>query len=518
MPPGMQVAARSAKSLTSSLMETLAEIETRFPVAQWTVDSLPVWPLIRVRWFFTEWNRSYAGLPPVPSTTRAVALAVRLLSGPPRALLAQWRDRGKAPLGPARRDLLFLSDGVSYGQLGGRWLERFCDPVIRAAERRGLTTRLLCPGYGFRLPRATPSHFIQPLLDRANLRGALRAAFPLKTARLPAIEELGAWLRARGFGITSLQPKKVTSDAVRVLALSHAYSRLIRRTRPRLAFVVSYYGIEGMAFVLACRRAGVVVVDFQHGAPGELHPGYARLPQPARGAHPLVPDRFWVWSDWEQRLIDTWAHETEHRAVIGGDPWMSVWQDRRSWPAVAESVARSDALLERAAGRPVVLITLQWGLNPGEQLEPMQRLIAAGQRRFAFWVRLHPAMLERREEVRALLGSVGRYELDEPTDLPLPAVLSRSALHVTHSSSTAVEAAQFGVRTVLTSELGGELYVRLADSGWVVTETGDAARVLEALERLLAHGRPFLAQPQQIRLEAALDELLAESSAQGAKP
>lgn len=187
---------------------------------------------------------------------------------------------------------------------------------------------------------------------------------------------------------------------------------------------------------------------------------------------------------------------------------MSVWEPGRNWEGVEDATARSDAMRARAGGRPVVLIALQWGLNPEEQLLPMRRLIAAGEGRFAFWVRLHPAMLERREEIRALLGA--GVELDEPTDLPLPALLARSAVHVTHSSSTAVEAAQFGVATLITSAMGTELYARLVDAGWIVTETGSAARMLDALAQLAGRRRP-VAQAR-VPLEETLDELLDESA------
>lgn len=499
----------SGPSLTSSLMQALTEIESRFPVAQWSVGSVPIWPLMRVRWFLGEWASHYVA-PASGAGAKAKGLAMRLLTGPARAMLAQSRDRQHAPSGSLRRDLLFLSDGVSYGKLGGRWVERFCDPVIRAAAARGLTSLLLSPSYAFRLPRATPSRFIQPKLDRANALGALLAATSRGEAHLPGIEGVCAWVVAQGFGASFLHPEKVLSDGLRLAAQSRVHARLLRQTRPRLAFVVSYYGIEGMAFVLACHRAGVTVVDLQHGAPGELHPAYAGLPKPLHRVHALVPDRFWVWSDWERRLIANWAADTGHRAVVGGDPWMSVWEDHRGWPGVKESSAQADALLARAAGRPVVLITLQWGFKESEQLEPMQRVIAAGQGRCEFWVRLHPSMLERREQVRALLKTAGRHELDEPTDLPLQAVLSRSTVHVTHSSSTAVEAAQFGVPTVVTSDLGAELYVRLSEAGWVVTETGDASRLITVLEDL-ATRRRTTPPPRRVPLDEALDELLGES-------
>ena len=73
-----------------------------------------------------------------------------------------------------------------------------------------------------------------------------------------------------------------------------------------------------------------------------------------------------------------------------------------------------------------------------------------------------------------------------------------------------VEAAEFGVPTVLTSEIGAELYARLAEAGWVATETGEPSRVIGALDALQARRRP--AARRSVPLDEALDELLAEAN------
>lgn len=492
-------------SITASLMDALTEVEGRFPVTTWTVGGVPIWPLARVRWFFSEWNRHYLNATP-GSTSRAAALAMRMISGPVRTAIAQRRTGDNVQ---GESDVLFLSDGVSYAQLGGRWVERFCDPVKQAAAKRGLTSKLLSPSYLFREPLFTPADFIQSRLDRANAFAALRARIVGIDAHLPGLDEILARLDALGFNSHALAASKIKSDGARLCALAGVHRRILQQTRPRLAFLVSYYGVEGMAFVLACRQAGVPVVDLQHGVQSELHPAYARLPKPVGRAHALVPDRFWVWSEADRQVIAEWAEGTEHSAVVSGNPWLRVWQDRDSWN-LDDDLRRADALKARAGDRPVVLITLQWGLHPREQLEPMRQLIHRANQQFAFWVRLHPSMLERREEIRALLREAGRYELDEPTDLPLPVLLSNSSAHITHSSTVAVEAAQFGVRTVVTSDLGGELYARLVENGWVVKAT-DASEIATRLARFA--GQHERIAPVTPSLDAALDELLNQAVA-----
>jgi hypothetical protein len=494
-------------------MRVLYELEELFPVRNWSVGGIELWPLLRLRWFFGEWAAHYT---PQHSGTVAGPSAAKHLrnvaTGALKARWTTWRDACRTDRGPTQRDLVFLSDGLSFANLGGFWVERFCDPLAALAARRGLDSTLWTPLHRYYQPRFTASRFVQPGVDRANLAGVLRAGGAAATSRLSAHREVVDALAARGFGSSTLRLDKIASDGSRVRAVADHYRRHLERVRPRLAFLVSYYSLEGMAFVLACRESGIPVVDIQHGVQGDMHPAYAAWSRPIQGnRHALLPDRFWVWSDWEHGTIDRWSRGTGHAAVVGGNPWMSVWQDGSAWPGVDRALMQAQALRERANGKPVILVTLQFGLSQGEQIDPLADLIREAGGRLAFWVRLHPAMLERREEVRARLAGAGPIELDECTDLPLQALLPWADLHLTHSSSTVIEAAQFGVPSVLTTAYGGELFGPLLESGWASVVVPTATRLASTLENLAAAGRR---QPEnsEAPANAALQSLLAVSA------
>jgi len=495
---------------SSDLMDMLAKIEARFPVHEWVVAGVPVWPLVRIRWYRTQWARLYASAAAAPAAGSARKRLVDLWRGPLRAAATQLGDRAARERRPVRRDLLFVSDGISFAKLGALWFDRFCDPLIALARQRGLNAALWTMGHDHRVPRATPSRFVQPLLDRANAVGALRQLIGFSPPSLPGNEQLRAWVTSCGLGDESLRPSKIASDAMRVRELASAYRRRLRRVQPRLAFVVNYYSLEGMAFVLACRESGTMVVDVQHGLQGDLHPAYGAWPRPKSAVHSLLPDRFWVWSSWEREVIARWSDGTGHCAVLGGNPWMRVWQEGEQWPGVAQAHELARALRARAEGRPVVLVTLQYGFNASEQIEPLSRLLSVAAGRFAFWVRLHPMMLERRAGLSALLRAGVCCELQQPTDLPLQALLPYVDVHMTYSSSVVIEAAQFGIRSVITSLYGAELFEPLSLRGWVETAIGDDERLMHVLERLAAAKRQ--GQESAGSAEAALDSLLEDAA------
>ncbi|WP_428623816.1 hypothetical protein, partial [Sedimenticola sp.] len=231
------------------------------------------------------------------------------------------------------------------------------------------------------------------------------------------------------------------------------FQEKIRLVKPSLAFCVSYYGIEGMAFILACHREKVVSVDIQHGVQGDQHTAYASWPAPGMGGkHQLLPDWFWVWSDWEASTIKKWVGGTNHGYVVGGNPWLGYWHPESNEVGARTAVQVAKDLRLGQENKPVILFTLQYGLAPEEQLIPIKKFIECSGSKYAIWVRLHPAMLDKMKYVCGLLGDAQNYKIDIPTELPLQAVLQQCDVHVTHSSSTIIEAAQFGIKSLIQSQ------------------------------------------------------------------
>lgn len=482
-----------AKPRSSDLIDVLREIEHTYPVGEWTVGNVHIWPLVRLRWFFGEWHRFYAS-----SSSATAGMPVRrvaeMLQGPLRSFAAAARYRAERS-GPRRADVVFLSDGVSFARLGERWVERFCEPLMQVAADLHKSMDFWVPSHAYERAYRTAPRFVQWRIDAANVRALLRGKLLPPPANLPGNPEVMDWLTRAGWNAEQLHPSRVISLGCRVRAIADMYKAMLRRVRPSVGFIVSYYGVEGMAFVLACRESQVLSVDLQHGVQGELHPAYGSWPEPPGRTFALLPDRFWVWSEWEADVIRRWSGTTSHAPVVGGNPWNLVWNDAHPMTGLQDALDRARALKARARNAPVILVTLQFGLLDSEQLDPLLELMAATGQRFVYWVRLHPCMLERREEIRSKLGTrAATVELDEPTDVPLPALLRHVDVHLTNSSSVVIEAAQFGVPSVITSKFGEELFTPLYEAGAARTETGDAGALQRALsEASEARGRARIA-------------------------
>lgn len=522
LPPMMRMSGteRSWPPRSSDLMRALAAIEAKFPVQEWHVNGLHVWPLLRIRWYFAEWARHYTDDASPHAQGRwqnLVGTGWDMVANAATAGMVQLKDRSGWDRSASQRDLVFLSDGISFSKLGEHWFDRFCDPIIKQAEQRRLSHALWTPATHYHHPRATPSRFVQPALDRLKLTAALKNRQQnATTAHLPDQLNLQHWLAAQGFGTAPIQADRVKADALRLRAFADMYASRLRQAQPRMAFIVCYYGLDGMAFVLACQECGIPVVDIQHGVEGPMHPAYASWSLTTTGPHPMVPDYFWVWSDWERDAIEQWSKGHHHKAVVGGNPWASLWADDSPWPGINAALARSARLKQQARGKPVVLVTLQWGISLVEQITPLLGLLQDAGERFFFWIRLHPLMLGSRETIRAQLGQAGNFNLDEASDVPLQALLKQVDAHMTHSSAVVIDAMQYGIRSVVTSLYGEELFEPLYKDGWVVTEEGGTEALVRALEICQSgHNRPSKARAP---LHGAFETLMACAAASAKSP
>ena len=469
--------------LTSDFLDVINEIERTYPVAEWRVGSLRIWPLVRIRLSHTFFDAIHALAAPGPRS--AASRASAMLAGWMRYGSARLRDhRGDAAIPEQRPTAVFLSDGVSYTRIDGRAYEKYCDPLIGRLAASGITSLLLSPLANCPVPRHSPSVLIQPRLDRMATAAWLTAkvrrnALPSQLAGFDeAMRDVHARLSLPPFDLAQIEPR-----VHYVQAVARYFERILERTGASSAFVVAYYNLVGYAFNLACRRSGVASVDLQHGTPGELHPAYCRWNSVPSDGYEILPAKFWCWSEPDRTAIESSgpAFLRNHRPLLAGNVMQDDWIVGRS-----RAVDECDAQLRRlisSGSRPTVLLTLQ----PGVLSPQLRQLLLAVVRRtrgeLAWWVRLHPMMLDQQGEIERWLGPEGAL-VEEPTRLPLYGVLRHVDVHITYSSSTVVEAEAFGIRSVLLSRYGQEFFPLQLRSGTALAAEEEDA-VVDALRRQL---------------------------------
>src|SRR5438093_4036409 len=225
----------------AACMDLLNEAEAELPVDQWTVGSLPVWPIARERLWWNL-NDMYAQARRENRADRPVARRLRratdLIHGLGSASRVRLLDAPHHATLRAPADIVALGDNVSRIWINGSWYDRLCEPLIEAAGALGLRDLHLDPYHLYRTPRHHRSHHVQPALDQIWIRSRLRPPASLPTADLPGYGDLLSLLVRHG-----VDPNVVTAEHVRrqawlVRLAADYFGRVLARVGARAGVLV----------------------------------------------------------------------------------------------------------------------------------------------------------------------------------------------------------------------------------------------------------------------------------------
>jgi hypothetical protein len=473
------------KNLSSDqVFQAINDLEQRFPVHDWRTGDIDLWPIYRCRLYANVMHEVFQNddrQPESPGLRALLKRGARALLRVPYASLADFAANASIRRGT---DALFLSDGMSFVQLDGRWFDRVMDPVIQSLGQRGCGSLKLTPLSEAHVPRFLPSRFVQPALDRMKLMASRRRV----AMDLPAFDDCLAQARAM-FDWAAPSAQWLAVQASRLAVLSTWFGRWLTRTGARFVFVNTYYSLEGMSLVQAARRAAVKSIDLQHGNQGPHHVAYGRWEAVPGGGYSTLPDEFWVWSNAEAETIDAWRKGRPfHRPRVTGNFWLRRWVTATD-PVVANYRARALALRATAPDVRHVLVCLTWGVPESETTKLIEAARACGPG-FRWWWRLHPVRARHAGEFARQLEEQGLNgsQVTVATELPLYAVLPAADMLLAHSSTVIQEAEEFGVPAIISSEFGAELHSAVVARGGAAVATTSEAIV--AMVRALALRAP----------------------------
>lgn len=471
---------------TEEQIGLLRDVEARFPVDEWEAGNLKVWPLVRYHLCVNNLSllNRLEGTPEssTPSTLLAhLEKLGKLGKAEWRWLQAEAADFAHMQLPPAGTDVLLYGDGVSQICLGGSWFDRFVDPVAFRAEALGLRTHTWTPLTHFFTPRGRPSWFMQPVLDTLGLYCKVTHRLRRAPAALPEYDEFVRFVDARLPGVDLPDVNEVEKVAYYVEQHVALYRALLERLRPKVCFIVSYYGTERFSLMRACRQLGISSVDLQHGYAGATHFAYAAWERVPVGGYDLLPEVFWGWSEDDRAVVDAWASRTggAHRAELAGNVFLAGWA-QAVFPGTEEVMALGRAVRARAPDASHLLVTLN-GYEPRDLLRHLAGIVARMDDVY-MWLRMHPVRHEQRPVLAETFGALtpSRVCFEEASTLPLPVVLSNVDLHATEVSSTVLEAESFGIASVLLGPNEAAAY-----SASIARGTVHVAQTLDDVPRLV---------------------------------
>jgi hypothetical protein len=463
------------------------EIERSFAVAHWKCADVDIWPSARMELYLAmHWAHTGAAAPlPRLQPLRAIARAAT----PASNLWKSRRDLANWIVRPRPAYAIFLGDGVSLDWVDHGWQDRFGEPLIADLEKRGRTTFLMQSGELARLPWRRPTFAANMIAHW----GGLAAAASVLPAELPDHEGVVELLARSDVSTNCLSRANLTRRARVLYTTASAFERVLRIVKPTLAFVVTYYAGLGAAFLLACRRRGILSIDMQHCPQDGAHKAYGWSRLPGEG-YATLPSVFWNWTEEDAEYIRGWAGTLAlpwHRSVHGGHTQLAAFLDdgdaaTQAWDAKFNSVG---------AGRTFdreILVALQpiGGCRP--QWEALARQIESAPPNWRWWIRRHPAAGPYQDqEYRCLLSlRTPNVVIEEASSTPLPALLRHMSVVLSIASGASAEASLFGVPALFMSDEARGPFAGLIERG--LARVVDVRNLNIEIARLPAPVRPAL--------------------------
>jgi hypothetical protein len=374
----------------SEYIEFVNRIEAEYPVDEWVIDNIHVWPIIRVGLisFLDEFAKKY-------HSTGVLRNAWWVIKDAIYYPLSEILDRGNNLSLDQTSDAFFLTASSNRQmRVDGRYYDNLATPFITLLEERGLKSFVIEDGYrgDYRLPRYNKSMFIPPYLNYLAIKSIYLKKMERRTLQdLRDFDVFASLLQSVCRGLRYSHVLMLTKRVNLIRNWANYFKQLFERVRPRIGFVVCYYGPMGMSYNLACREYGIPSVDIQHGLQGEYNIAYGKWNRVPPEGYEVMPRYFWTWGEDEAAVINEWSGKAKgnHAAIAGGNLLLNEFQRG------SDLSAHYDLKLSRLydSSKKQILVSLQ----PVNGLSPL--LVGAMKKapdNWFWWIRMHPDMRSKR--------------------------------------------------------------------------------------------------------------------------
>lgn len=484
----MEIETRESMNVRE-IVEFINDMEARYPVDQWRIDDIEIWPHLRIQIYFKLYE-TYC-LAQVASFSKScrfksfVKNQIFFIKEIVDFIFACILHPLQMRFLLKKSDALFVDD-LSYVFLDKSYFQRFCDPIIDNLSKRGKHSYLLSTYNNFIFPRKTPAKFIG-----TGLRVRLKVAALINNN--PAVENMNGFdsfyqdMLKYDHHLSVYTIDKMRRDARSIKIISSSYKDIIKKIEPRAIFLVSYYNLYGMGLLHAASSFGIPTIDLQHGVTNRLHIAYGLWNRVPLEGYNVLPKIFACWENDSAKVIKEWGNNLDsgtHSSRVTGNLFLQkIIKEKRQSQKFSTFF---DKIQSEKKPTKNILLTLQSYSLPDLFLEVM----SVSSKEYFWWIRLHPMMMDKKNDVSSVLSSKGveNFELEECSSAILYEIMPRFDVHVTLNSSVVIEAREFGIPSIVCDETAREYYGEHINNGQFVlamspTDILNAIEVAKPLDK-----------------------------------
>jgi hypothetical protein len=450
----------------------ILKIENAYPVDQWKVDDIDVWPILRIKLYLLlisaiedSHNKQKSKAPLKVKESNSFITRVKTHRKTKRL-------KAKLKLNKLKKiDFLFGTANTQRSDYSNKSYNKFADPIMDEENNKSIviehSLKHLYPID--KLYKKKRIFFLYDFLDYTLYsERRIKRLSQKMNFHLPEYDNFISFLSSEKnislkidqFNIESLQ--KLMN---RFHDFEDIYTEIIKRTQPKIVFSVCYYSFPAMVLNYVANKKNIKTIEIQHGPQSDVHLAYSSWSKLPINGYNTLPKVFWSWDKYSNKVIAAWANnKKQHYCFIGGNPWIDF--------------LKTNQQLEKK----IILYSLQ-NLNfdflfPKYLIEAIKTTT-----NFKWWLRLHPRQLEYQNELIDFL-KLNKIEhlvnLKEASNLPLPNILNQTKIHITNFSGCTLEAMHYGIPSIVIDKRGYDAFKDLIDEKKVFYSSSK-----EDFERLL---------------------------------
>ena len=447
----------------------IKNLEEKYPVNEWKIDGVHVWPLIRIRLTFA-YNTNSKPIGKESSSVSTIYKAKKAFLG--LLDLAKLLFRNKSKISTK---IFCLAPHFRYYD-GKQYVNRYFNQLIEDSRNQG--DEFLFAEYG-----------------NTSIEYRENMDFPNKTVFFENLKYLALFIReftwkrysnGADWPMFELFLKEVNSYSNNkklsknlilkqfgyINILKSLYKQILIKYSVNEAYILCYYVSEMYAMNLATAELGITSSDIQHGGQGIHHLAYANFNSIPDTGYKLLPQKFWCWDIASSMVIENWINNQNYHSVeINGNPWLDFCLNKYA--------------TQIDSTKKIIIYTLQ---PMGDTLldDYVLESIRLSTNDYIWWLRLHPRQLHRKEELIQILNYHGvsdKVEIESALNTPLPAILSKCHIHISKYSGSILEASILKVKSIILDKIGVESFPEVANSEYgIVLLSQDSMHLVQTIQ------------------------------------
>ena len=426
----------------------IIEIENTFQVNEWKVNEIHLWPIIRIKLFFYLINE--VENPKIQKNENPIRKQVKfgfLRSLKERLIFNKW-----LLLFPKKK-IVYVGTDAHRVNYEGKRFNRFFDSLNSLKNQKNDYLYL-----EYLYDRKLNYHKNELVFETENrIENFCRSRNYTLKYSFTDFDNFLNLLKQNP--VTETFAKEMSIEnfkqmGYKIYYRKKFYEKILKRIKPQELYMLCFYGSSTTyALIAAANYLKIKTIEMQHGPQPDLHLCYTNWTNLPENGYNVMPRNYFQWDENSVQYINSWTKNTKlyHPKKIG-HPWIDFINE------INVEISHERFILYCLQPHPVQLSFL---FNKNI-------LQAIKNSKFTWYIRLHPRQLDKKNEILQILlenDLQNIVNIEDATNLPLPSLIKKSLVCVTHSSGSVIEAEMLNKKSILIHKMGVKYFPKTVERG-----------------------------------------------------